>query len=330
MFCSLKAVPPELAIEAAQTAVRINPNNASPPVAGLAALLPPERLALLTSRRWGPKVRLGVSFPSGTAQSVRTKVLTYANKWGEFGDIRFLDSAQGEVRLSFGSGGYWSYLGTDILSIRGVTMNLQGFDRGTLPESEWDRVVVHEFGHTLGFPHEHERQEIIDRLDFEKTVAYFMRTQGWSRQDVINQVLSPEPAANLTVIAGADERSIMCYTLPGSITKNGQAIPGGSVLTETDKRSVGSFYPLDTPPPPPPPPVNTLEADVVAAVRKAGYTVTKGSAGGPGEVTEAELREVLQRAWGSVEREGVPEGSPVAEIILLVLPYLLEWLKNRK
>ena len=59
-------------------------------------------------------------------------------------------------RISRGSEGYWSYLGTDIRLIprNRPTMNLQGFTMNT-SESEYKRVVRHETGHTLGFPHEH-------------------------------------------------------------------------------------------------------------------------------------------------------------------------------
>src|SRR5436190_2022576 len=81
--------------------------------------------------------------------------------------------------------GYWSNLGTDILLItRGrPTMNLEAFTM-TTPDAEFFRVVRHEGGHTLGFPHEHIRKAIIDRLDREKVIADFMTTQGWTRQEV--------------------------------------------------------------------------------------------------------------------------------------------------
>ena len=56
--------------------------------------------------------------------------------------------------------GYWSYLGTDILSIDASqqTMNLDSFSMNT-PDSEFYRVVRHETGHTLGFPHEHTQPD---------------------------------------------------------------------------------------------------------------------------------------------------------------------------
>jgi hypothetical protein len=80
----------------------------------------------------------------------------------------------GTVRISLAGQGYWSYLGTDILSIprNRPTMNLQGFNINT-PDSEFRRVVRHETGHTLGFPHEQLRKEIINRIDRQKAYAWF-------------------------------------------------------------------------------------------------------------------------------------------------------------
>ena len=91
-------------------------------------------------------------------------------------------------------------------------MNLQDFTMNT-PESEYRRVIRHEIGHTLGFPHEHMRQELIARIDRNKAYDYFLRTQGWNRAMVDAQVLTPLDQKYLW--HAADQTSIMCYQLPG-------------------------------------------------------------------------------------------------------------------
>src|SRR5207248_2959407 len=103
--------------------------------------------------------------------------------------------------------------------------NLQGFTMST-PESEYKRVVRHETGHTLGFPHEHMRRALVARIDPEKAYEYFERTQGWPRSVVDQQVLTPLDETSL-MGTPADETSIMCYQLPGSITRDGRPIIGG-------------------------------------------------------------------------------------------------------
>lgn len=107
------------------------------------------------------------------------------------------------------------------------------------PESEFFRVVRHETGHTLGFPHEHMRQELVDKIDR----AFFERTQGWSEQEVIQQVLTPIEESSLLGRPHADPNSIMCYQIPGSITKDGQPIVGGFDIDQSDFDFAASIYP---------------------------------------------------------------------------------------
>jgi hypothetical protein len=41
----------------------------------------------------------------------------------------------------------------------------------------------------------------------------------------------------------ADQTSIMCYQLPGSITKDGQPIVGGTDIDQTNYAFAGKIYP---------------------------------------------------------------------------------------
>lgn len=256
-LCAIRE--PEDALLAARTAAEINPNNAPrlDSLAGVmvATILDPQFLAALTTRYWGKGgVDLGVSFLETTSAELRDKILSYANKWSAYGNVRFRWSqSAGDVRVTRAQSGYWSYLGTDIRSIpkNQPTLCLQGFSLNT-PDSEYERVVIHEFGHTAGFPHEHLREEIIARIDPAKAIAYFSRYQGWSEQTTRSNVLTAIPESALLASAQADERSIMAYSLPASITRDGKPIVGGNTLSALDKETVAKLYPLSTVPPPPP------------------------------------------------------------------------------
>jgi hypothetical protein len=167
------------------------------------------------------------------------------NAWSEHGNIEFTYSTTSpQVRITRDSGGYKSYLGTDVLHIEPnePTMWLQGFAMDT-EDSEFYRVVRHETGHTLGFPHEHMRKELVDRIDREKAITLFMRTQGWSRDEVIAQVLTPLAQSAITATAHADPDSIMCYALPGIIMRDGRSIPGGTDIDSEDGAFAGVIYP---------------------------------------------------------------------------------------
>lgn len=252
-ICTEVSLPADAACTAAACAVDTWPVNAPMMLPGLTV----NRIAVLTTKFWGKRASdLTIGFMEQTTAAMRDKVLAYANRWGEFSSVRFRwTKTDPVIRISFGPGGYYSYLGTDALQIpkNQHTMNLEGFTVNT-PEREWKRVVTHEFGHSLGCPHEQQRKEILDLLDYAKTVAYFRQTQGWSEKEVRQQILVPLEERSLMAGSSpvADQTSIMCYQFPGSITKTGKPIPGGMDFSAMDREFFGKIYPPDVTTPAPP------------------------------------------------------------------------------
>ena len=120
-------------------------------------------------------------------------------------------------------------------------MNLEAFSMDT-PESEFHRVVRHETGHTLGFPHEHMRQALVEKIDPQKAIDFFKRTQGWSEEEVRAQVLTPIEESTLRGTS-VDAKSIMCYQLPGEITLDGKPIIGGIDINTMDFGFAAMIYP---------------------------------------------------------------------------------------
>lgn len=250
ILCTPKYLPKSMQLKAARHAVSINAFN-QPEFGPMQQAMPdleitPAFIAVMTSKYWGRRPRtLSVSFMESTPSDLRRRILSHLNAWSRAGCIRFAwTGGTGDVRISRGSGGYYSYLGTDILLIPRdrQTMNLQGFTMRT-PDSEFLRVVRHEAGHTLGFPHEHMRRALVARIDPEKAYAYFGGAPNfWSRSMVDQQVLTPLDERSL-MGTPADQTSIMCYQLPGSITRDGRPILGGTDINESDYDFVAEVYP---------------------------------------------------------------------------------------
>ncbi len=269
--CIEKSLPPESLFDAALRAIRINPVNRPP------GAFEPQRIGVDTSKYWGAGgVNLTVGFLEQIEDSLANKILLHMNAWGKRANAKFVRSRQSpQVRISRGRGGYWSYLGTDILHITtGQTMNLEGFTANT-PESEFFRVIRHETGHTLGAPHEHMRRALVDLLDPQRTIAYFGRTQGWSPQQVQAQVLTSIEETILLHPTAADQDSIMCYQIPGECTISGLPIHGGADINESDYAYMASIYPLAVQPPPPPPP--PVSGGFRLTIDLAGSNVTLGN-----------------------------------------------------
>lgn len=248
--CVVRSLPERLLVKAAVTARAVNPVNAPAFEPHAAMADGPEgdmrmRLAVLTTKYWGPQIRrMTVSFMETTPSDLRARIVRHMNAWSACCGISFVETGgTGDVRISRGGGGYWSYLGTDILHIpkNRPTMNLQSFTMST-SDAEFKRVVRHETGHTLGFPHEHMRKTLIDRIDRAKAYAWFLRQYGWDKATVDTQVLTPLSEAQL-MGTPADQTSIMCYQLPGAITKDGRPIVGGGDINATDCSFAGKIYP---------------------------------------------------------------------------------------
>ncbi|WP_433665766.1 M12 family metallopeptidase [Nocardia sp. CA-136227] len=251
IVCTPRSLPGDTLFAAARTAVEINPANRPyvRPVTGLVApgTVNKEFISAMTTKYWrSGGVHLAVRFLDTDDADLKKRIVSHMNAWSPGANIKFSESRSkdAEVRIARTPGdGYWSYLGTDILHIAAdqPTMNLDSFSMDT-PESEYKRVVRHETGHTLGFPHEHLRREVVDDIDPKKAIKYFQATDGWSPDTTRAQVLTPLEDVSL-IATPADTLSIMCYQLPGSIMRDGKPVPGGLDIDPQDRKFAQTLYP---------------------------------------------------------------------------------------
>lgn len=255
IVCRPKSLPLDKLAAAERRAVEINPENAlerrtvaRSPIGRRGG---PRRIAVVTARKWpATGVRLSVSFLDNPSAALRSRILRHMNAWGEHANVLFSETQEiGEVRIARldsppDMAGYWSYVGTEILEAREgePTLNLEGFTM-RVSDAEFRRVVRHEAGHTLGFDHEHMRSDLVKRIDRRKAFAYFDREEGWSREEVEEQVLTPLAEKSIMGTKESDPLSIMCYQLPGSIMKDGKVIPGGLDINQNDFVFAKAIYP---------------------------------------------------------------------------------------
>src|SRR5688572_23657943 len=120
-----------------------------------------QALTVSTNKMWPSPSTITVAFfPNEASNIVMNKVRQYAKEWESVANVKFNFTEvvrNARIKIGFAKDGSWSWLGRDVLNNpRGEkTMNFGWFDDNT-PDAEFSRVVIHEFGHALGFVHEHQ------------------------------------------------------------------------------------------------------------------------------------------------------------------------------
>ena len=164
----------------------------------------------------------------------------------EFEEVSNIEDA--EIRIGFLSGdGAWSYVGRDVIDIPGQFERTMNFGWLMAQDSRGVDVAVHEIGHTLGFPHEHQNPFAGIVWDEE---AVYQRFGGppnnWPRNQTFHNILRKLPAAS---VEGSqwDPDSIMHYGFgPGLILQPAEhsgGITPALGLSAHDKAEVKRFYP---------------------------------------------------------------------------------------
>lgn len=221
-----------------------------------------EELIRYIDKKWVNGTRLNYYLfdtgPFAGSKTDRDFIHEAFNIWADVGiGLTFeetKDISEAEIRVGFKRGdGSWSYVGRDILQFPGQferTMNI-GWDLRHDPRGV--DTAVHEIGHTLGFPHEHQNPFAGIVWDEEAVYRHFAGPpNNWSRTKTFHNVLRKLSSRD---VEGSDwdPDSIMHYGFAAGLIESPAEYRNGLKpklgLSEKDKSEVLRFYPpaaLDT------------------------------------------------------------------------------------
>lgn len=203
-------------------------------------------LILMSGQKWVNGTTLHYCFlggPEKQKQAVRKAFKVWENVGigVSFSEVSKPDEA--EVRIDFADDGSWSGVEREILTF---PKNEQTLNIGWDISNDID-TAVHEIGHTIGFPHEHQNPK--SGIVWEEEAVYAALGKppnSWDRDKTFFNIIrkiSPD-----TVQGSAwDPNSIMHYPFEAGLIRdpsqyrNGLTPAGG--LSERDVQWVKSFYP---------------------------------------------------------------------------------------
>jgi hypothetical protein len=213
-----------------------------------------------TSAVW-PFRRISVCFMDGGPEA-RMHVARVAQRWMastglqlDFGppdSPRSCDPAnRSNIRVSFTGAGHWSYVGKEanVIPATSATLNLQGMDQAAFTDKD-DGVILHEFGHAIGFKHEHQSPASVCEGEFDWDYLYgAMGRWGWSKAKVDHN-MRQLPASTKLAASVFDPQSVMLYSLRRNyfradlVTLTCFIPAANTAISQSDREAAATAYPV--------------------------------------------------------------------------------------
>lgn len=218
------------------------------------------RMIVVTAKKWVNGTKLKYYFFNGPADgspaswkgttAMKNTVKQSFQTWKAVGiGLEFEetnDKNEAQVRIGFmRNDGSWSYVGTDVIDVAPSpderTMNF-GWDISQDPDT-----ALHEIGHTLGAPHEHQNPNAGIVWNEEAVYEALAGSPNfWPRSKTFHNIIRKIPVAQV-MGSTHDANSIMHYPFEAGLILapaafvNGITPAGG--LSDKDKEFVKKFYP---------------------------------------------------------------------------------------
>lgn len=212
-------------------------------------VIPVPHLAIILHKAWPAGSHLKCRFLEGTPTQ-QARVIHKAKIWEQYANIHidFVTTDDEQVRIAFQPGqGSWSAIGYDALNTTYFARNEPTMNYGWLTDTtddhEYERVVVHEFGHALGCVHEHQSPHEHLEWNVEAVYATFSGPpNNWDRQTIESNILEKYSPRGLSATV-FDRHSIMLYQFPAELFLNQVGTPLNTHMSKKDKAFIAQMYP---------------------------------------------------------------------------------------
>lgn len=197
------------------------------------------------------KDTLKVLFLDGS-ESLKAENLSYFKEWEKYCRIRIQRTevkSEADISVTFAKGGAWSYIGSDsrwATQNKGTSMQL-GWNAQlqTSNPRECKGTAMHEFGHALGFAHEHQSPNFPCTWNVTLLYPDYKKMFGWDEAQTKSNIVD-RYSATFTNSSVYDPTSIMHYEFNPKYVNAG--CPINTVrrldISPIDQKHAGTLYPF--------------------------------------------------------------------------------------
>ena len=239
-----KNLPPKTAVNHVPVIPKIKPNGELETISTIT-----QPLTGVTNFMWSPGDTITVGFYANeTTPLVIGKAGIYIKAWEAIANVKFQfvsDVTTAKIKVGFIlNNSSWSWIGRDVLDnpTGERTVNFGWFTNKT-SEAEFRRVILHEFGHVLGFIHEHQAPSAGIPWDKEKVYAFFGGPPNSWDSAKINHNIFETYSTTETNSSTYDRLSIMHYFFPPELVTDGSVFTNNTNFSATDMQFAKLVYP---------------------------------------------------------------------------------------